>query len=113
MSRLLVFGAVIAALGSGLQKSGPAVRYKSVEPIFKRNCVPCHRGSNPAHGLDLSSLKKILRGDREGRVVIPGKPASSRLAKVLHGKPILMPPGGELSRADVRKIEEWIRLGAK
>lgn len=116
MTRVLMFLAVTTAvlLVAGFQKKPAApATYASVEPIFKRNCVVCHKGPRPAHGLDLTTRAKILRGDGKGKVVIPGKPTASRLVTVLHGKPQLMPPGGELKPSDVKKIEAWVRSGAK
>ena len=96
------------------QKAGHGpLRYRDVAPVLKKSCVPCHSGQKPAHGLDLSTYALLMKGDKKGKVVVPGKPASSRLATVLHGKPQPMPPGDDLPAAQTAKLESWIRSGAK
>jgi len=104
--------AVVLAIAGFQAKPKPTV-YADVAPIFAANCVVCHRGSRPAHGLDLTSYAKIMKGDGEGRVVVPRNPGKSRLATVLHGKPQAMPPGRDLKKSEIAKIEAWIRAGAK
>jgi hypothetical protein len=100
----------VLALPQRAGHGGPT--YRDVAPIFKKSCVPCHSGKKPAHGLDLSSYASIMKGDKSGRVVTPGKPTASRLATVLYGKPQPMPPGDSLTAAQTAKIESWIRRGA-
>lgn len=87
--------------------------YASVAPIFKA-CVGCHMGAKPQHGLDLTTYAKIMKGDKEGKVVVAGKPDKSRLSKAVHRKgAAAMPPAGPLKPADVAKIDAWIKAGAK
>ena len=101
------------AFGPQPQRKPPKANYASVAPIFK-GCAMCHGGKHPQHGLDLSSYAKVMKGDGEGKVVIPGKPASSRLSKAVHRKgAAAMPPGRALPAADVAKIDAWIKEGAK
>lgn len=88
------------------------LHYKDVKPILAV-CTQCHKGAKPADHLDFSSYASIMKGNKEGKVVIAGNPAKSHLATVLHGKPKLMPPGGPLSKAQIAKIELWIKQGAK
>lgn len=93
----------------------PSVGYASVQPILK-NCVACHSGAHPKHGLDLSSYASVVKGDKEGKVVVPGKPADSRLSKAVHHSTgaAPMPPGPtKLPAGDVAKIDAWIKAGAK
>ncbi len=92
-------------------KKGPT--FKDVSPTIKTSCIGCHSGAKPAHQLDLSSYAKLMKGDKEGKVVIAGNPAKSRFAMVLHGKPMMMPPGGALDKAKVAAVEAWIKAGAK
>jgi hypothetical protein len=90
------------------------VSFASVAPIFKRSCLKCHTGPKGQHGLDVSSYKSIMKGDKEGKVIIPRNPSKSRLVGVLHGKPIMMPPKTKgLPKPDIAKIEAWIKAGAK
>jgi cytochrome c len=89
------------------------ILYRHVEPIFKNICAQCHKGTRPPHGLDLTSYERLMAGDRAGKVVVAGNPAKSRLITVLHGKPQLMPPGGDLTRSQIEKLEAWVKSGAK
>jgi len=88
--------------------------YASVAPILKK-CTPCHSGPHPKHSLDLTTYANVMKGDKEGKVVIPGKPKDSRLSEaVRHAKgATAMPPGGTLPPADVAKIDNWIKFGAR
>jgi mono/diheme cytochrome c family protein len=89
------------------------VLYAQVAPIFAKNCVACHQGPNPGHGLTLSSFASITKGDRVGRVVVPGSAVKSRLVTVLHGKPETMPPTADLPKSQIALIEAWIKSGAR
>jgi mono/diheme cytochrome c family protein len=85
-----------------------------VAPMVVKNCVGCHRGAHPKHGLDLTSYAMVIKGDKEGKVVIAGKPADSRLSKAIHRKGATpMPPPKPLAPGDVAKIDAWIKAGAK
>ena len=61
-------GADAAALWSG-----------KVQPIFDANCVKCHGLMQQKSGLELDSPETVMKGGHEGAVVVPGKPALSRL----------------------------------
>jgi hypothetical protein len=108
---------LISSLGWAQNSPKPShskpVLFAQIAPIIAKNCVSCHHGSTPSHGLTLSNFASIMKGDRAGKVVIPGSALKSRLATVLHGKPQLMPPTGELSKAQVALIEAWIKSGAR
>jgi hypothetical protein len=88
------------------------VTYMDVAPLFKANCISCHKGANAPKGLDLTSYAAIMKGSKKGKVVVAGKAGSSALVTVLHGKPMLMPPGGSLPPASIAKIESWVTQGA-
>ncbi|HVT14279.1 MAG TPA: c-type cytochrome domain-containing protein [Fimbriimonadaceae bacterium] len=115
---LLAAASFSLALGLGMPlkpkpKPVKKVPFSTVAPIFKQ-CVGCHMGAHPKHGLDLTSYASLMKGDKEGKVVVPGKPASSRLSKAVHRKgAAAMPPMGPLSAGDVAKIDAWIAAGAK
>lgn len=91
------------------KKSG----YAMVKPIFDASCVGCHHGAKAAHGLDLSTYALVVKGDKEGKVIVSGQPTKSRLAMALHGKPELMPPDKALAKDKIAVIEAWIKAGAK
>ena len=90
---------------------------KTVQPIFANNCYRCHGGENHRGGLQLDSKASILRGGKDGAVIVPGHPEQSLLvALIRHEGPVddpkPMPPKGKLSDADIAAVTEWIRAGA-
>jgi len=58
----------------------PGVTYaKDIRPMFEPSCFRCHSGDRPKAGLRLDSLDSVLKGSREGRVIIPGESEHSAL----------------------------------
>lgn len=103
---------ISVAVPVGRKDPKAAVTYATVKPIFQRNCVSCHSGPKPAHGLDLSTYAKIMKGDKEGKVVIRGKPKMSRMIKAIKGKGAkAMPPGKPLQPRAARTLEDWVHEG--
>jgi predicted RNA binding protein YcfA (HicA-like mRNA interferase family) len=106
-----------ACAGFGIayaQKPKPKAKiaYATISSIIK-NCAMCHSGPQPKHNLNLTSYASLMKGDHEGKVVVPGKPVQSRLSKAVHWKGAAsMPPMGRLPAADVAKIDAWIKAGA-
>jgi hypothetical protein len=86
----------------------------TVRPIFAARCYSCHGSSVQQNGLRLDSLAAILQGSDSGKVVVPGKPDSSRLMRRLQAQERpMMPYGGPaLSAKEIASIREWIETGA-
>ncbi|MGP8200451.1 MAG: c-type cytochrome domain-containing protein [Limisphaerales bacterium] len=105
--------------------SKAGVTYASdVQPIFDKSCYPCHgpKTPKPKGGLRLDSLAAVLKGGKEGVVVVPGDIAKSPLmSSVAHlGDPDdYMPPPknkghiGPLTKEQIGLIRAWIEQGAK
>jgi hypothetical protein len=56
------------------------VTYASdIKPIFEASCFRCHGAERPKSGLRLDSLEGVLKGSKDGKVIIPGKSADSPL----------------------------------
>jgi len=83
-----------------------------VRPLLAKNCYSCHtRGASG--GLRLDSREAVLKGGKDGVVVVPGHPESSLLISALNYKAALqMPPSGQLKPEEVAVIEQWIKDGA-
>jgi mono/diheme cytochrome c family protein len=83
-----------------------------IRPLLARNCYDCHT-SLASGGLRLDSREALIKGGKDGVVVVPGHPESSLLISAVNyaGK-IQMPPSGRLKAADIASLEEWIRDGA-
>lgn len=92
--------------------TGEAVSYAAVvAPIFEAHCSGCHGSSG---GFSVASYDSVMAGGRGGAMVIAGDPDGSPLVQYLTGqrKP-RMPKGGKLADADIQKVKDWIKAGAK
>jgi hypothetical protein len=52
---------------------------KDIHPLFEASCIRCHSGDKPKAGLKLDSLEGVIKGSKEGKVVIAGKSKESAL----------------------------------
>ena len=121
---LAVTAGVAIAIMSGPRTVSAAAPQESfsedVFPIFKGRCVDCHRPGGEGFeksGVDLSTYQGLMKGTKYGPMVIPGRPESSNLMRLLDWKvspEIRMPHGKKkLSTCDRDAIRTWIRQGAK
>lgn len=86
---------------------------REVMPIFRANCVGCHRPSKAQGGLDLTRHAFLLKGGREGVAVKPGDAAGSFLMEQISGLEPNMPKDGEpLNAREIETIRRWIAEGA-
>ncbi|HEX4121400.1 MAG TPA: c-type cytochrome domain-containing protein [Verrucomicrobiae bacterium] len=75
--------------------SAQGVTYdKDIKPLFDASCVGCHGKMKPHAGLRLDSLEAVLKGGRDGKMVVPGDSAKSLLvaAAAQIDDKIAMPP---------------------
>jgi hypothetical protein len=94
-----------------------------MKPIFDASCVKCHSGDKPKAHLHMDTLEGVLKGSKEGKVVVPGDSANSQMIKaVAHAteeQDDWMPPlknkaGIKPLTADqIGLIRAWIDQGAK
>ena len=83
-----------------------------VRPVLVHRCLDCHGAKKAQSGLRLDSRDAVLRGGDGGPVVVPGKPAESRLVQaVRHAGELKMPEGRKLPAAEVAALERWVELG--
>ena len=67
---------------------------KDIHPIFEDNCVRCHGNQRPKGGLQLTTIEGIMKGSKDGKVVVSGHSEQSSLVfavSEINGK-ISMPP---------------------
>ena len=88
-----------------------------IHQVFDAKCVTCHGDSTEKGGLRLDSYDNVMRGGKDGAVIVPGKPdASMLLARVTltPGDAHFMPAEGRtpLTSDEVSWIRSWIRAGA-
>src|SRR2546426_8925109 len=80
--------------------------------VLRAECFACHNEEKKKGGLVLTSRKSLLKGGKDGAVVVPGKPDSSPLAKALLGDADPhMPPKKQLTDAQIKIVREWIKGG--
>ena len=67
---------------------------KDIAPLFKTSCVRCHGEQRPRQNLRLDSLDAVLKGGRDGKMVVPGASKASLLvaAAAQIDDKIAMPP---------------------
>ncbi len=106
-----------------LAAAGPAVASDTpvfsgiVAPIFSEHCVSCHGEKKQKKNLRLDSLAAILKGGKDGDVIVPGKPDDSDLVKRVHldlEDDDHMPPKqkAQLTAGEIQILEWWIAAGA-
>src|SRR5579862_2673564 len=66
-----------------LQRSGPVVYEKDIEPIFYKRCIACHSGNVKESNFDISSYEGLVKGGKRGTTIVPGKSESSLLFKAM------------------------------
>jgi cytochrome c len=92
-----------------------------IKPIFDATCVKCHNGKKkPRAGLALDSLAGILKGSKDGKVIIVGDSTKGDLIlSVAHlgDDPMTFMPKGRnakpLTPEQIGLIRAWIDQGAK
>ena len=94
-----------------------------IKPIFDVSCVKCHSGDRPKAHLHMDTLDGVLKGTKQGKVVMPGDSADSFLIKsVAHlvgDHDAWMPPLQNragikpLTPEQIGLIRAWIDQGAK
>ncbi len=85
-----------------------------VRPLLLDNCVSCHGEKKQKGGLRLDSKAALLKGGKNGVVLVPGKPDSSRLVQAISytDEDLQMPPDGQLTPDQVRILTQWVAMDA-
>ena len=95
----------------------PTVSFsKDINPILTANCAntSCHAGNNPEGNLNLESSKAYASLLKKGSGYVDTiHPKSSVLYSSLTSITNPMPPKGALSACDLKRIEIWMKQGAK
>ena len=87
---------------------------RDVFPILRDNCMACHSSAVKMGGLVMESYDMLMKGGKDGQVIVPGKAAESRMILMLEGKvKPQMPFGGNPLPADqLSLLKAWIDSGA-
>jgi len=114
----LVAGLGLRGVGATADPKTPAFYSERVRPILMTNCGKCHFNYNHKGGLAMDTRASMMKGGRDGRVIIPGDPANSTLVKLMRHEgpakdPKPMPPKSpRMKDADIAVVEQWIKAGA-
>ena len=85
-----------------------------VRPLLVQNCYECHSDKKQKGGLRLDSREAVLKGGKNGRVIVPGHPEQSKLLMAISYKDqeLQMPPENQLSADNVEILAAWVKIGA-
>lgn len=92
--------------------------YKDViQPIFESKCISCHNPDKTKGGLMLIDEKSILKGGKDGKLMVPGQPNISLLLQRIHldaGDKKHMPPAGkpQLTHDEMKLLYLWVKENA-
>src|SRR5258708_24112244 len=82
-----------------------------VTALLKAKAAGCHNDKSKASGFSMASFDSIRQGGKKhGVAIIGGHPDRSPLLRMVRGElSPRMPIGGELTAAEEKLIEDWIR----
>ena len=88
-----------------------------IEPLLQRSCVSCHNAKKFKGGLRLDSYEWLMKGSKDGLVIVPWDPTDSELihrVSLPSSDEDFMPSDGRkpFSPAEVKLFEHWIAAGA-
>ncbi|MFO0870757.1 MAG: DUF1549 domain-containing protein, partial [Pirellulales bacterium] len=113
---------LVAATSGGAEPGAGAIDFtRDIKPLLSNHCFRCHgpdanerKGGKDGLRLDTAAGATAELGD--GRAIVPGDPAASRLVqRVTAGADEQMPPVGQGRRLTPREVElltTWIKQGA-
>ena len=105
-------------VGAQPASNTPAYYTEVVKPVLMTNCGKCHFNMNHKGGLAMDTKALMMKGGRDGAVVVPGNPDNSMLVKLIRHEgpaddPKPMPPKSpKMSDADIAVVANWIKAGA-
>lgn len=104
------------ALAAELPQAGTEFFEQHIRPVLAERCYRCHsaRAEKLKGELMLDSREGVLKGGKDGPVVVLGKPMQSKLIEAISysNKDLQMPPKEPLSKDDVAAFEYWVKIGA-
>ena len=90
---------------------------KQINPIFDSNCVTCHGEGKSKGGLRLDSFDLLMKGGKDGPVIVAGDPGGSLLLQRVtlpSSHKQFMPAEGRppLRAEEIAWLKAWIQQGA-
>lgn len=86
----------------------------AAKAVFDRSCIKCHGPDKQKGGLRLDSQAAVLKGGKNGAVVVAGAPEKSALVAAIGwtDEDMRMPPKQKLADADIAALTAWVKAGA-
>lgn len=113
---LVCLGAVVGVLAVDVAAAEAPDFNTDVLPVFRKYCNGCHNARELSAELVLEDFARTMQGGENGRVIVAGKSAESRLWSVVSGaaEP-RMPPetSAQPKPEELALIRQWIDAGAK
>ena len=78
----------------------------NVAEVFEPTCTACHNATVLAGGMDLTSYASLMKGAKDGAVIVPGNSENSLLISVQSAKHF-----ANLTAAQLELVREWIEGG--
>ena len=106
---------------SGCKKEESVSFAQDVTPIINKYCIECHVAGGKgfeASGFNMESYDGLMKGTRNGPMIIAGDSAGSNMLVLMEGRadPSISMPHGKMKGATGKELETiraWIDQGAK
>jgi hypothetical protein len=121
MKRTAILGAALLPVLAACGGVNDVSFSRDVQPILADNCLVCHQEGGQgyeASGFSMATYDDLMKGTRNGPMVIPGDAEGSNLVVLMEGRadPSISMPHGSMERVpqgEIDKIRRWIDQGAK
>ncbi len=113
----LLLPMLLATAAHAAQPTAQQVEFfeKRVRPVLAERCYECHSAEKKQKGgLALDSREATLKGGDTGPALVAGNPDKSLLIEAVRytNQDLQMPPKKRLADAEVKALEEWVKMGA-
>ena len=108
----------LTGLGAaGRAPSAGSFYVRHIDPVFETNCVACHGEGKVKGGLRLDSYDALMKGGKDGAVIVAGQPDKSHLlvrVSLPTDHKQFMPAEGKppLRPEEINWLKAWIEQGA-
>jgi len=79
----------------------------NIAPLFESKCTVCHDPTVLAGGMDLTTFAGVMKGGKDGEVVVAGDSSGSLLIKIQSSQHF-----ANLSPEELQLVSQWIDSGA-
>src|SRR6185503_7283764 len=114
--KLTLFTTLTIALAQIVSADDKIDFAKSIQPIFESRCLECHGAKKQKGDLRLDSKDALLKGGKDGKVIVEGKADESDLYRRItlpKDHDDIMPSKGEpLTKDQTELVKKWINEGA-